>query len=156
MNNAHQIPMDMTSLDLEAEEVILNSPQRRVPRILVADDEPEVVTALTMRLKSAGYEVISASDGASAMRATVNYQPDLIILDIGMPCGDGHAVAFVLSDHTDHALIPVIYLTARRSQKDKERAMSMGASDYITKPYTAERLLSAVEHALKPNLQMRD
>jgi DNA-binding response OmpR family regulator len=117
-------------------------------KILVIDDEPEVVSALTMRLKYANYEVISAIDGAAATRAAIMFHPDLIILDIGIPVGDGHTVAMRLSENLATVFIPIIFLTARSSQLDRDRAISVGAFDYITKPYTPDRLLKAVERAL--------
>lgn len=117
-------------------------------KILVVDDEPDVIRALTMRLKFAGYEVIVASDGESATRMAVAEQPDLIILDIGLPCGDGHAVASRLCDNMNTALVPIIFLTARTSQADRAKAMGVGAADFIAKPFTAVQLLSSVERAL--------
>ncbi len=117
-------------------------------KILVVDDEPDVIRALTMRLKFAGYEVIAASDGESATRMAVAEQPDLIILDIGLPCGDGHAVASRLCDNMNTALVPIIFLTARTSQADRAKAMGVGAADFIAKPFTAVQLLTSVERAL--------
>jgi len=116
-------------------------------RILVVDDEDEVVAALTMRLKFAGYEVYSAYDGASASQAVLKIQPDLIILDIGMPRGDGHAVARGLTDHLNALLVPIIFLTARTSQTDRDKAASVGAAGYLAKPYTSRCLLETVAQA---------
>jgi len=116
-------------------------------KILVVDDEIEVVTALKIRLQFAGYEVISAFDGVSATRAVLITQPDLVILDIGMPMGDGHEVARRLTDHLDALLVPVIFLTARTSQADRALAKKVGAADYITKPYDSKKLLEAVNKA---------
>jgi DNA-binding response OmpR family regulator len=121
-------------------------------KILVVDDEPDVIRALTMRLKFAGYEVIVAADGASATRMAITEQPDLIILDIGLPCGDGHMVAHRLCDNMNSTVIPVIFLTARTSQADRAKAMEVGAADFITKPFTAVQLLSSVERALTGNI----
>jgi DNA-binding response OmpR family regulator len=117
-------------------------------KILIVDDEPDVIRALMMRLTFAGYEVIAASDGASATKAAIVSQPDVIILDIGMPCGDGHTVARRLSENISTLFIPIIFLTARASQVDKDLAADVGAADYITKPFTSERLLAAVKRAL--------
>ena len=117
-------------------------------KILVVDDEPDIVMALAMRLKSAGYIVITAGDGAEATKRAIHEQPNLILLDIGMPCGDGHTIANRLSNSVDTASIPLIYLTARTAPADRMKAMSLGAFDYITKPFTSERLLGSVERAL--------
>ncbi len=117
-------------------------------KILVVEDEPDVIRALTMRLKFAGFEVIVASDGASATRIAVTEQPDFIILDIGLPCGDGHTVARRLRKNMNTTTVPIIFLTARTSQADCAKAMEVGAADFITKPFTADQLLSSVERAL--------
>lgn len=117
-------------------------------KILVVDDEPEIVLALSMRLKAAGYQVITAGDGIEATKKAIHECPDLILLDIGMPCGDGHTVANRLSSSVSTILVPIIYLTARTSPVDRDRALALGAYDYITKPFTPERLLNSVKNAL--------
>jgi DNA-binding response OmpR family regulator len=117
-------------------------------KILVVDDEPDIVMALAMRLKSVGYVVITAGDGAEATKKAIHEKPDLILLDIGMPCGDGHTIANRLAGSVDTVGIPIIYLTARTSATDRMKAMSLGAYDYITKPFTSERLLGSIERAL--------
>jgi len=116
--------------------------------ILVVDDEPEIVIAVSMRLKSAGYKVIAARDGMQATKMALQENPDVVILDIGMPCGDGHAIASRLADSISTMMVPVIFLTARTSQNDRSKAQSVRAFDYITKPFTSGRLLNAVEAAL--------
>ncbi len=117
-------------------------------KILVVDDEPEIVIAIAMRLKSAGYNVITACDGIEATRLAIHQNPDVIVLDIGMPCGDGHTIANRLANTVATMMKPVIFLTARTGKADREKAMSVSAFDYITKPFTADRLLDAVEAAL--------
>lgn len=118
-------------------------------RVLIVDDEPEIIKALAMRLRWAGYEVISASDGLSATQTAIREQPDAIVLDIGLPAGDGHLVAHRLNENLKTMSIPVIYLTARDSAEDRKRASDLGAFDYITKPFRPERLLETLAKVLE-------
>jgi DNA-binding response OmpR family regulator len=114
-------------------------------RILVVDDEPDIVRSLSLRLRAEGYRVSTAMDGHGATKTAIAEQPDLIILDIGMPAGNGHVVVERLRNIAETADIPVIYLTARTSEDDYHRAREGGVTKYITKPYDAEVLLAAVE-----------
>lgn len=118
-------------------------------RILVADDEPEIVRSLTLRLNAAGYDVSSAMDGLSATKKAIDEQPELIILDIGMPAGNGHVVVERLRNIGETAHIPIIYLTARSSQEDYRQAREGGVCKFITKPFDAEVLLAAIESQIE-------
>ncbi len=117
-------------------------------KILVVDDEPDVIKALQLRLRGAGYDVVHATDGATATQTAIREQPDLIILDLGMPAGDGHTVAARLGMNTRTRAIPVIYLTARTSEEDRKKAMEAGAAAYVVKPFKANELLALVESVL--------
>jgi len=117
-------------------------------RILVVDDEPDIVRSLTLRLNSAGYEVLSALDGTSATKKAIEEQPELIIMDIGMPAGNGHVVVERLRNIEDTSRIPIIYLTARTGAEDYRQARDGGVSRYITKPFDADVLLAAVADQL--------
>lgn len=117
-------------------------------RILVVDDEPDIVRSLSLRLRSEGYDVSTAMDGLGATKKAIEEQPDLIILDIGMPAGNGHVVVERLSNISDTADIPVIYLTARTSADDYRKAREGGVSRYITKPFDTDILLTAVQDQL--------
>jgi DNA-binding response OmpR family regulator len=114
-------------------------------RILVVDDEPDIVRSLSIRLGSVGYEVSTAFDGMSATRKAIEEQPELIILDIGMPAGNGHVVVERLRNIGETAHIPVIYLTACTADADYRKAREGGVCKYITKPFDADILLAAVE-----------
>jgi len=120
-------------------------------KILVVDDERDIVKALMIRLQSNGYEVVAAFDGAQALFMANKEMPDLVILDIRMPAGDGFSVAEKLrqSDQTDW--IPIIFLTGSPEKNAEERAMGLGARFYIKKPYDPEELLDAVKRALETN-----
>jgi len=114
-------------------------------RILVVDDEPEIVRSLTLRLNAAGYEVHSAMDGLSATKKAIEQQPDLIVLDIGMPAGSGHVVVDRLRNIGETSHIPVIFLTARSSEEDYRKAREGRVCKFITKPFDSEVLLAAIE-----------
>jgi CheY-like chemotaxis protein len=122
-----------------------------VEKILVVDDEEDVVRAVGMRLKSAGYQVLCASDGLAATQMAVKHMPDLIILDIGMPGGDGHTVAQRLHANVNTMTIPIVFLTARVSKEDMEKASDVGAAGYLMKPFKSERLLSLVDRVIAGN-----
>jgi len=114
-------------------------------RVLVVDDEPEIVRVVSMRLKARGYEVLTAMDGLQATNVAIKEHPDLIILDIGMPAGDGHLVAKRLRDSAKTCSIPIIFLTAKTSEEDFMKAFDEGVSKYVTKPFDAEQLMIVVD-----------
>src|SRR4030067_1302980 len=121
-------------------------------RILIVDDERDMVKALTIRLQRAGYEVVTAFDGAQAIFMAHKEKPDLIILDVRMPAGDGFSVAEKLKQSTDTFAIPVIFLTGSPEKNSEEKAMALGARFYVKKPYDPEELLDAVRRALEKDL----
>ena len=123
-------------------------------RILVADDEPEIVRSLTLRLNAAGYDVSSAMDGLSATKKAIEEQPELIILDIGMPAGNGHVVVERLRNIGETSHIPIIYLTARSTQEDYRKAREGGVCKFITKPFDSEVLLAAIESQIERNQEL--
>jgi len=118
-------------------------------KILVVDDEPDIVQSLSMRLRAAGYDVSMAMDGLGATKKAIQDQPELIILDIGMPAGNGHVVVERLRNIDETAHIPVIYLTARTAEEDFRKARMGKVCKYITKPFDADILLAAVEDQLE-------
>ncbi len=118
-------------------------------KILVVDDEVDIVRSLSMRLRAEGYEVSVAMDGLGATKKAIQEQPELIILDIGMPAGNGHVVVERLRNIDQTAQIPVIYLTARTSEEDFRKASEGKVCKYITKPFDAGILLAAVEDQLE-------
>jgi DNA-binding response OmpR family regulator len=124
-------------------------------KVLVVDDELEIVRAIGMRLQSAGYEVVSATDGAMATELVTLESPDLVILDLGMPCIDGHTVAGRLRDHVKTLLTPIIFLTARTTEEDRTRAYQVGAVAYLTKPFQSYELLNAVSRAASVSRRIR-
>ncbi|MBD3298796.1 MAG: response regulator [candidate division Zixibacteria bacterium] len=117
-------------------------------KILIVDDEPEIVRALGLLLRANGYETVSALDGVQATQLAMKEQPDLILLDICMPGGDGHVVAQRLRESSKSLAIPIIMLTARTSKDDYDKAHAEGVVKYITKPYKPETLLAVIKDAL--------
>jgi len=120
----------------------------KLKRILVVDDEPEIRQALGLRLTAAGYDVLAAGDGHMGTQLAITEQPDAIVLDIGLPAGDGHTVAERLRAHPRTVGIPVIYLTARTSPVDARKARESGAFGYLIKPYPPQVLLSMILKAV--------
>jgi two-component system alkaline phosphatase synthesis response regulator PhoP/two-component system response regulator VicR len=118
-------------------------------RILIVDDERDIVKALTIRLQRAGYEVVTAFDGAQGIFMAHKEKPDLVLLDIRMPAGNGFSVAEKLKQSTETLAIPVIFLTGSPEKNSEEKAMALGARFYVKKPYDPEELLDAVSRALK-------
>ena len=113
-------------------------------KILIVDDEPDILQALSMRLEAAGYEVITAENGYKAINAVSTESPDLIICDIAMPGMDGHEVARKIRRSPATAAIPIIFLTARTELEEMKIAFEQKVDRYITKPVDAELLLMSI------------
>jgi two-component system, OmpR family, KDP operon response regulator KdpE len=121
-------------------------------RILVVDDEPQIVRALRINLRARQYDVDVAADGAAALRAAASHQPDLVVLDLGLPDMDGVDVIHGLRGWTS---APIIVLSGRVGSADKVAALDAGADDYVTKPFGVDELLArirAVTRRAVPNL----
>ncbi|GIG61172.1 putative transcriptional regulatory protein KdpE [Longispora fulva] len=110
-------------------------------RILVVDDEPQIVRALRINLTARGYEVDLAPDGGQALRSAAQHRPDLVVLDLGLPDMDGTDVIRGLRGWTD---VPIIVLSGRTGSQDKVAALDAGADDYVTKPFGVDELLARV------------
>ncbi|MFH1664763.1 MAG: response regulator [Candidatus Omnitrophota bacterium] len=113
-------------------------------KILVVDDEINIVKVLVSRLAAAGYEVVAAYDGMQAVASAHREKPDLIILDIQMPAGSGVNVFDNLARSANTILIPVIFITAFADEETREKVMKMGARDFIAKPFDSGTLLAKV------------
>jgi len=108
-------------------------------KILLADDDPQIVRALTVTLGAVGYDVVAASDGAEALRLAVAEHPDIVVLDLGMPRLDGVSVIEGLRGWTQ---VPVLVMSGRTGAADKVEALDAGADDYVTKPFAMDELLA--------------
>jgi len=117
-------------------------------KILIVDDEKLLLEMLDVRLSNAGYQVFKAEDVKHAFASIEKVTPDLVLLDRMLPDGDGLRVKAELNKKTSTALIPVIFLTARDSVDDKVKGLSLGADDYISKPFETKELLSRIEAAI--------
>jgi DNA-binding response OmpR family regulator len=118
-------------------------------KILVVDDERDIIRAVTIRLQTGGYEVVYAYDGAQGVFMAHKEKPDLIILDIRMPAGDGFTVAQRLKEAAQTAHIPILFLTGSPERSAEQKAQELGGRFYIKKPYDPEELLDAVRRALE-------
>lgn len=112
------------------------------PKVLIVDDELDVVRALKMRFEANGYAVVTASDGVQATSQALRERPDLIILDIGMPGGDGFVVVERLKASSVTQLIPIVILSARQAISDTQRANDLKVDRYLTKPFNPDELMS--------------
>ncbi len=117
-------------------------------RILIVDDDPDVRKGMHVRLSANGYETFVASDALSGVAETQKHRPDLIILDLGLPAGDGFMVIERIKRIPALAVIPIIVVSARNSGENKMRAIKMGATAYLQKPVQNTELLAAIRHAL--------
>ncbi len=113
-------------------------------RILIVEDDKDISRALTIRLSAAGYEVTAAYDAVLAMSKAVEAQPQLAILDVTMPGGNGFRVAERLRSSSQTAAIPIIFITASRRPEFVERAKELGAAGFFEKPYDAQALVERV------------
>ena len=117
-------------------------------KILLVDDDKDVLRALSMRLKANGYGVVFAGDGIAAVSVARNEVPDVIILDIGLPGGDGFTVMERLGSILPVAQVPVIILTARDISGNEARARAAGAIAFLQKPVDNDVLLQTIQEAL--------
>jgi DNA-binding response OmpR family regulator len=118
-------------------------------KILVVDDEAVLVETIAYNLEQAGYQVITAADGASAVQAAHRETPDLIILDIMLPEMDGLEVCRQLRRESNTATTPIMMLTAKGDEIDKVVGLEVGADDYVTKPFGRRELLARVRALLR-------
>ena len=125
-------------------------------RVLVVDDDPDIVQFVSVNLELEGYEVSSATDGKEALASITADAPDLVILDIMMPEMDGLAVLRRMRAHPTSANVPVIVLTAKALPQDRIRGLELGADDYISKPFELDELLVRVRTVLQRAKAMRD
>lgn len=116
-------------------------------RLLVVDDEPNIRDLLASSLRFAGFEVKEAADGATAFHEALEYQPDLMVLDVMLPDMDGFAVTRRMRDAG--LRIPVLFLTARDDVRDKIQGLTIGGDDYVTKPFGLEEVVARIRAILR-------
>jgi two-component system, OmpR family, alkaline phosphatase synthesis response regulator PhoP len=118
-------------------------------KILVVDDDAELVELVSFNLKQAGYAVGTAANGVDAIKKAHSLTPDLIVLDVMMPELDGFAVCEILRRDTSTALIPIMMLTALSSELGRMAGLGSGATDFLTKPFSPRLLVARIEELLK-------
>ena len=123
------------------------------PHILVIDDEPQILRAIRTILTEKGFRVTTASRGEEGLTLAATTEPDLIILDLGLPDMDGLEVCMRLREWTQ---TPILILSVRDSERDKVAVLDMGADDYLTKPFSIEELLARVRVALRHAGNLKD
>ncbi len=119
------------------------------PKILVVDDEPEAVELVEFNLKAAGFDVITAGDGAEALRKAQSAMPALIVLDLMLPEVDGLEVCKMLRRDPGTGAIPIVMLTAKAAELDKILGLELGADDYVTKPFSPRELILRIKNILQ-------
>lgn len=119
--------------------------------VLIADDDPLLVQLLEYKLSNRGFRAISVGDGDAALAMAQKEMPDLIVLDGMMPGLDGFEVLRRLKESPETEGIPVVMLTGRKQEKDVVNGLSLGAEDYLIKPFSPEELITRIEKALEPN-----
>jgi DNA-binding response OmpR family regulator len=117
-------------------------------KILVVEDDSDINDALKIRLGAAGYSVYQAEDGLQGLISALREQPDLLILDISLPAGDGFSVIERARQHDSMANTPFIMITASKRPELRVQAMAMGAAAFLEKPYSSSELLAKVSEAV--------
>lgn len=117
--------------------------------ILAVDDEPNILMSIEFILDMEGYEVHTARDGDDALEAAERVRPDLILLDINMPRKDGYEVCRILRKRENMAGTKVIMLTAKGQALERKKGLEVGADEYVTKPFSADELLSAIRTCIE-------
>jgi len=117
-----------------------------VTRVLVVDDEPQILRALRINLTARGYDVVAAADGRTALELAASKHPDVVVLDLGLPDIDGVEVIRGLRGWTQ---LPIIVLSARQDSDEKVLALDAGADDYVTKPFGMDELLARLRAAVR-------
>jgi DNA-binding response OmpR family regulator len=120
---------------------------RRVPKILIVEDDEQIARALALRMQAAGFDAAVAHDALAGVRCAMKTKPDVVVLDISLPAGDGFTVAERIQAHIP-THIPIIFLTASQRPDLRQRAQQLGAVAFFEKPYEAAELLAAVRQAV--------
>jgi DNA-binding response OmpR family regulator len=121
-----------------------------VPRkVLIVDDEPNILTALEFLFRRSGYDVRLAADGAEALQQVDAWRPDVMLLDIMMPVKNGYEVCQAVRERPDLAGLKIVMLSAKGSEAEINKGLSLGADRYVTKPFSTQELLAAIDTLLQ-------
>jgi DNA-binding response OmpR family regulator len=145
-SNLRHPPPEGGALSAELRARMPNRSLFRMPRVLVVDDDPQVVRLLRVNLELEGYDVVSASDGNEALAAVASEDPDLVVCDVMMPGMDG--VEVVRRLRADNVTLPVVMLSAKAMRSDMRAGLDAGANEYVTKPFDPTELIDVVDRLL--------
>ncbi len=120
-------------------------------KILIADDEANIVRSLQFLMKREGFEVLVAGDGDTALALIAEHRPDLVLLDVMMPRKSGYEVCQRVRANTDWDAVKVVLLTAKGRDVDVEKGLAMGADAYVTKPFATKELVAKIRSMLGPD-----
>ena len=118
-------------------------------KILIVEDDADVLRGLMIRLKANGYDTVAAGDGYAATKVAKDEQPDLVLLDLGLPAGDGYTVMERLKTVLTSASTPVVVLSAKDPRSNKKRALEAGAVAFLQKPADNDELMATIRKALE-------
>ena len=118
-------------------------------RILVVDDEPNIVLSLEFLMTQAGYEVSTAADGESALRSIETAPPDLVLLDVNMPERNGYEVCEIIRANPAWGHVRVVMITAKGRDVEREKGLALGADDYVIKPFSTQEVVAKVAEVLE-------
>ncbi len=119
-------------------------------RVLIADDEPNIVVSLEFLMEHSGYEIRTVSNGNDALRVAREFRPDLLVLDIMLPLKNGFEVCQVIRESPELNPVKIIMLTAKGRETEVAKGLALGADAYITKPFATRELLETVKRLLEP------
>ena len=119
------------------------------PRVLIVDDEPDLLTVLKFGLESEGYEVLQATDGEQGLAFARQYLPDLMVLDLMLPRMDGYKVCRALKFDERYKRIPIFILSSRSGETDRRLALELGADEVHTKPYDMRSLVASIRARIR-------
>lgn len=120
-------------------------------KVLVVEDEPNIVDSLSFLMKQAGFTVLVARDGDAALRVLESQLPDLILLDVMLPRRDGYDVCRAIRANPAWRGVKVIMLTAKGRELDRRKGLELGADDYVTKPFSTRDIVKRVRRLLEPD-----
>ncbi len=120
-------------------------------KVLIVDDEPNIVTALEFLFRRSGYEVRLATNGAEALQEVDSFQPDVVLMDVMMPGRSGYEVCQHLREQPELARIKIVMLSAKGSEAEVNKGLSLGADLYVTKPFSTQELVNTIDRLFAPD-----
>jgi DNA-binding response OmpR family regulator len=124
-------------------------------KVLIVDDEPNIVTALEFLLRRSGYDVRQAANGAEALQEVETYRPDVVLLDVMMPVKSGYEVCQRMRERPDLAQVKIVMLSAKGSEAEVNKGLSLGADLYIVKPFSTQELVATINGLFEDNGKSR-